>query len=705
MGIKEIGSRILSIGRADELPRDENKKVLILNFACLIWIPINVLFIVEDGLLREDPLYNIVTFSSTIVLLLGVMFLHHAKQYFFARILFMIISALHFWAFAAFLEPRALLEYFLLLPPAFSLLFFNNKWLSISVGIISYILFTFTVEWFDHYHGTVNFQHTANLALFIAVYLVVAYLKAVNAKSEKSLEEKREQIEKQKNLAIESNRKIEQQHLELAQLHEFQSQFWINLSHEIRTPLTLIKGNVSGLLKEHANDYLVSRYRSIDENSNRIHELLDNIMDLAKMKSHKMDLKLFPTNMIDFCKQVLNSFEPLLTEKKIHYKLTQVKPGVTISSNIDKLFLERALGNLLLNACKYTPEKGNVELIIDHQEEYLLITIKDNGCGISKEELPHVFETFYRSKKAETTAKGTGVGLSFCKEIVELHGGRLTVKSTEEVGSEFTMYLPIHEIYFEETITNILDVAPFDKSKTTTVLLIEDNIDMRHYIKNILSDYSVIEANNGYEALPILEAHDPDIIVTDYMMPMMSGYEFVQKIRGNGCKKPVIVLTARVDDHSKMEFLRLGLDDYLTKPFQEEELIIRVKNCEERVKSIPSKNPILSINKEVQKEEIDKLRAIVESNINSSHFNVTEMATLLSISERTLQRKIKSWCGMTPNEFIREVKLQKGLNLYQSGKVNSLKELTYEVGFTNSSHFVSLFQKRFGGKPDFKVKV
>ncbi len=702
MSIKNFFKHLVNLGVTDRISRQESKSTRILNFACVLWIPLNLVFIVEDLLFKKDPAANIFTFLLTIVFLFFVLFLHHKKLYVLSKLVFMIMSTTHFLAFAIYLEPRAFLEYFLLLPPVFSLFFFNNRLLSFMTWVISYVLFTYTMTHFNHY-PTINFQHTANLALFFSIYIAFAYFKQVNMKSEKSLELQRYQLENQNKEAIEANRKIEKQRLELESLNKFQAHFWVNLSHEIRTPLTLIKGSANKLLKTPHSVDVIDHYERIEYNANRIHSLVDNIMDLAKMKSNKFDINLGKYDILDVCKKTVISFEPLFTEKNIHYNIINKSDASSVFCNVDKLFFDRALGNLLLNAITYTPNKGEIELVLDQSAADIQIHVKDNGCGIPENELDQIFEEFYRAKNVINNSGGSGIGLSFSKEVIELHGGTLCVNSSEGNGAEFIITLPT-DINLSEDIILSKKTEYFPPSKdANSILLVEDNEDMRNYIKNTLIGYHIIEACNGAEALNLINQIKPDLIVTDYMMPLMNGYEFVQQLRENGFDIPVIVLTARVDNEAKIDFLRLGLDDYLTKPFNEEELKIRVNHSLHNNALRAKFNEVEQLEALMKNDEVMKLKEIVETHITSSLFSVMELAELLSVSEKTLQRKIKSWCGMTANNFIQEVRLQKAMELYRKKEVNSIKELTLEVGFSNTSHFVKLFEKRFGKKPTFKT--
>lgn len=688
----------MELGIKNDLPRQEIKNVRLLNFCCTVWILLNIVLIIEDIIVHYPKLTHSLVYLSTILFLIVVVFFQIRSYYTIARVIFILLSVVYYMLFAIYLEPGAFLEFLLLLIPIYSLIFFNNQWISVFVLILTYTLFMCTMTFSGNYLGH-RVLYIGNLGLFVGVYVAFAYFKELNMKREKSLE-------KRHNQAIIHKEKIEQQRKELEELNRFQSYFWVNLSHEIRTPLTLIKGSSTKLSKEKNPEKLANYYKRIEQNSDKIHLLIDNIMDLAKMKSNKLEISCNSVSIIQFCKKALNSFEPLFSQKQIeYYFINQIKTQ-DIMCNIDPVFMERALGNLLSNACKYTDEKGKVELILKLNKDQVCIHVKDTGRGIPEEELPYIFNSFYRAKNSTNHSGGTGIGLSFTKEVIDIHKGRIKVKSTENQGSEFIIYLPVDEIGSLGEKENSLAPLPIDKNidKNSRILLIEDNIEMRTYIKDILSDYHITEAGEGNEALAMLSKPYPDLIITDYMMPGMNGYKFVHSIREKGLDIPVIVITARVDREAKIDFLRLGLDDYLNKPFNEEELLLRVahslKNNKERIQF--NESIITNI---TESKELDKLREIIEKNIKSSLFGVKELADILFVSERTLQRKIKSLCGLTPIDFIREVKLQKAIEYYENKKINSTKELASEVGYTNSGHLAILFEKRFGIKLDFRSRL
>lgn len=706
---------LLDTGVMDNLSREEIKNTRLLNAGCLAWIPLNVLFIFEDLILNPEPWINVSTFAITSVALFAILLFQRKTWHKTARGIFIGLSLLHYMAFCVFLEPGSLIEFFMLMIPIFTLIFFNNWWLGILSLIVSFACFTYTITYFNNYPG-LEMQHLANLALFFAIYLAFAYFKNLNIKSEKSLEEQknqaieasrkieeqRKELEIQRNQALEDGKKIEQQRKELEELNRFQAHFWVNLSHEIRTPLTLIKGASQKLLKESQEEDFKDYFQRIDKNADKIKLLIDNIMDLAKIKADKLVLHEVKTDLAALVSKTFSSFEPLFTEKKIDYSFENNTGYSGIICDLDPLFFERALTNLLLNAYKYTPKEGKINVKLQIESNTALIQIIDTGCGIPKDEIEHIFDSFYRAQNTQNEAGGTGVGLSFTKEIIQLHKGDIHVESIEGFGATFTVKIPYSGLLKNNGPT--VEKSNLINTTQAKILIVEDNTDMRQYIMELLKDFSTHEADNGKSALEKVQQNTYELIITDYMMPELNGYQFINSIRNDGNDCPVIVLTARTDTEAKLEFLRLGIDDYLTKPFNEEELRIRVENCIKKFRSKNSYNNHGDLSNDfLLNDELEKIKRIVEANIKASDFNLQGLAEELFMTERTLNRKIKSWCGLTPNALIREIKMQKAYEYYLNRKVSSLKELAAEVGFKNTGHFSKLFQGRFGIKPNFDL--
>lgn len=683
----KLFSRLKHIGIFENTTYAEIKKIRLLNIFCICWLGFLALFGVTDYIFMPDPRNNLILHGFSAVFISIVLVLQQKKLYTLARILYLAGSLVVYMLFANLLETNSLMEYFILLVPMLSLLFLDQKWLHWTILIVCYLCFYAPILYFKHYQN-VDVNPITNFILFFAVFVLVNYFKNINLKNESLLHE-------EKNKALEAKDLLEKQQSELTELYAFQNHFMVNLSHEIRTPLTLIKGASSQLrnVKEREKQELI--FDRIDNNSDKIKHLVDNIIDLAKMNSKKLELnnKLF--HIIPFLLKISSSYDSHFRQKGIVFSIENEVINENMMLNGDKIYLERAISNLIMNAQKYCESGDSVFICIKQVNKHIRFEIHDTGCGIPKEELNNIFLPFYRAKNSVNQAGGSGVGLSFAKEVIDLHQGKIEVKSILGEGACFCIELPVLES--EQTL--FVQETRYSKQKSkfanTEILLAEDNKEMQNYLKSVLSSFQVSVANNGKEALELLEKTNFTLIITDYMMPVMDGFQFIESIKSKGISTPIIVLTARMDDSGKLDFLRLGIDDYLTKPFNEEELLIRIENClannlvkNEPMEEVEGGNPNF----------VMEAKNIVLASLSSLEFGVLDLAEALAMTERTLNRRLKTETGLTPNGFIREIKLLEAYKVIESKSGVSLKEIALNLGFKNSSHFGTLYESRFGKK-------
>lgn len=689
--IKDFINRIVNAGVYPDTSNREAKKIRLLNAFCLCWVCFFILFVTADSLYLDDPWDNIIAHTIALVSVQLTILFQVKRLYLLARLTYLLSSLGAYMAFAIILEPNKFMEFFIVIIPLLSLLFIDNFKINLSILILSFLCFYIPMEVFDLYPGFEKNPLT-NFIVFFSAFFILNYFKRLNNKNENLLAEER-------NHALDANKKIEQQKKELEDLNKFQSHFLVNLSHEIRTPLTLIKGSSSQLKKEKSVEKTLELNERIDQSAEKIKVLVDNIIDLAKMNSNKLELKKKNIEPTEFCRKICTSFSPLFLDKNIAFAFTNFIEDGGISLPADILYLERAINNIILNAYKYTDIGGATTVSIRLESKQFKLEIQDTGCGIHSDDLPRIFDSFYRGQNAINEAGGSGVGLSFSKEVIALHNGELLVESVLGTGTKFTILLPAsksnHRPEKHRTRSLSQDVDNIN------ILLVDDNKEMREYLCSILDEHFLRQASSGLEALKILREYSPDIIITDYMMPGMNGYEFIKQVKNDGLDIPVIVLTARMDEQAKLDFLRLGIDDYLTKPFNEEELQIRlqhsVDNYKERNKfntDTKDEEPIQAVNAELQ-----QITDIIHSNLSSTTFNIADLAEHIMLTERTLYRKIKSLTGLTPNEFIREIKLLKAHELCANNEIQSLKELTITLGLKNSNYLSKLYEARFGKKP------
>jgi len=546
---------------------------------------------------------------------------------------------------------------------------------------------------------------------------------------------------------VETQLQLEREHANrLEELDKVKSRFFAGVSHEFRTPLTLIKGPLQDLLTITKNIENRSLMQMMLRNTHRLERLVNQLLDLAQLQSGKLILQARPVRVSQFLKGIVASFESYARRKEIDLVF---KPPLQLTSlivYIDPDKMEKAMINLLSNALKYTPEGGTVKITISLEKidskEGVAIRVKDSGIGISQDALPHIFDYFYRYRNENNFGEeGAGIGLALTKELISLHHGDITVTSGEDVGSEFTIrlllgkdFLKPEEIISEhvedwelsettmppqpsikqvETGTFQMEQERILKphSNTATILLVEDNPDMRAYLRRHLQlNYRLIEATNGKDGLQKAASDIPDLIISDVMMPYMDGYELCKNLKTNELTShiPVILLTAKGSPESKIEGLEMGAVDYLTKPVDIEELNLRLKNLiefqtkfQERLrKQITTLDvtiagmPVTSADERFLKKAME----IVEKEITKSNFNATKFANEMAMSRAHLNRKLCGLLGQKTNEFIRTIRLKRAAELLRKGS-GSVSEIAYQVGFNHLSYFARCFKVQYSVMP------
>ncbi|MEK6154010.1 tetratricopeptide repeat protein [Flavobacteriaceae bacterium 3-367] len=521
----------------------------------------------------------------------------------------------------------------------------------------------------------------------------------------------------------------ETQRLELEKLDRLKSRFFNNISHEFRTPLTLILGPLNSIRK-HVDSSLQPTVDIIERNGNRLLKLINQLLDLSKIESGKITVKTALIDVVPLLKGWVTSFNSFAETKQIKLHFTSEKASHFLY--VDQEKIEKVILNLLSNAFKYTSPGGQISVEVreknKEKSEYLAISVSDTGTGIPEQELEHIFDRFYQASNADAEdVTGTGIGLALIKELVELHKGSVKVKSEVGKGSTFQVLLPLGKAHLKEeeivsisqvkeTVTSI-EVAetisePAMVSKVDqelpVVLMIEDNQDLRSYIRDILSEsYTVLEAVNGEEGVAMAIEHTPDIVLSDLMMPKMDGLQVCKLLKEDMRTShiPVILLTAKSSKEDRIEGLKSLADDYLTKPFDTEELLIRLKNLiklREKIQTHFGTGDIL-MPKKIRMNSMDtvfmeKVTEQLEAEISNSLFGVVELAYSVGLSRSQLFRKIKAITNFTPNEFIRSFRLHRAMDmLKQQGA--TVTEVAYETGFQNPSYFSKCFQEQFGMAP------
>jgi len=517
------------------------------------------------------------------------------------------------------------------------------------------------------------------------------------------------------------------------ELADFKERLFTNISHEFRTPLTLILGPVDDLLQRKKTDTFAEKsLRLVQKQSKRMLRMVNQLLDYQKAEAGSLRLAVQPGEIISFCREIFNGFVDEADRRKINYTFTANEKFFSYSFDHNKL--EIILFNVIANAFKFTPNEESINVsILKNSDGSCEIIIKDTGRGIPANELDRIFDRFYRGGSDAATISGTGIGLSFVKELTQLHGGTIIAESDGVKDSAFKIVLPPAE----NTATNISSV--FDpannvdqndeqiiKSVTmqteneqlpqepeqSIILVVEDDTDIQQYVSDILSpSFKVITAINGKEGIETALEIIPDVIVSDIMMPEVDGIELCRTLKSHKDTShiPIILLTALTDMSHHIQGIREGADVYLPKPFNSQLLLMHIHNLitsRNKLKELYAKKVFLgSGNFEIQsfeEEFLFKVMKIVEDNIPNTNFSSDELAGLMYMSRSTFYRKLKAVTGMSGNEFIRTARLNYAVKLLESGKY-SVTDAAYESGFNDIKYFRKRFQDQFGVSPsDYK---
>lgn len=539
------------------------------------------------------------------------------------------------------------------------------------------------------------------IILSIAIFIYI--LKRYQRRTQKKILKEKETYEQEQKIKLD--------------LMKFQ--FFTNISHEFRTSLTLILTPLETLIKQQSDMVLKKKLDSIYQNAHLLLSLVNQLLDFRKLEI-KGEKVLFKTgNIIQFIKDIYLQFKELSTTKNIDFTLETSVDYLLINYDHDMMY--KIINNLLSNAFKFTPQNGHIQLTVNkadrNDKEYIMIEVSDTGCGIDEKDLPHIFERFYQIKDDNAPA-GSGIGLHLVKEYARLHNGDITVSSQINIGSTFTVYIPVdlpksndknHQEEKEEK-NEINDIIPDTKEKDDRkkLLVVEDNDEFRNYLTEQLSEcYRVIDASNGEEAEKLILSEYPDLIISDLMMPKMDGIELCQRVKSNiqTSHTPFILLTARTSDESKMEGYEAGADSYISKPFSFELLCIRIKKLIEQqenrkmlfhktIEITPSSITTTSLDEEL----VRKALHFVEENIDNPEYSIEDLSKDLGLSKTHLNRKLQSIVDLTPLQFIRSIRLKRAAQLLTNSQYN-INEISYMVGFNTLKYFNSHFKEEFQMTP------
>ena len=521
---------------------------------------------------------------------------------------------------------------------------------------------------------------------------------------------------------------LEQERKEAQRMHELDMmkiRFFTNVSHEFRTPLSLILAPVDKLIRSAADPLQKQQYQLINRNARRLLNLVNQLLDFRKMEVQELKLHATEGDIARFIRNISYSFTDIAEKKNIRFSYESEVESLQTKFDHDKI--ERILFNLLSNAFKFTPENGSVAVELNASKTtdntMLEIKIKDTGIGIPPAKQQKIFERFFQNEvPGSMVNQGSGIGLAITKEFVKLHNGTITVESEEDNGACFTVTIPLQPITEAQTKNNRQELlhqataaprqAISGTVKKATVLIVEDNDDFLFYLKDNLNEhYNIAEASDGKEGWQKALAIHPEIIVSDISMPVMDGIELCKKIKQDARTKhiPVVLLTALAGEEQQLRGLETGAADYMSKPFNFEILLRRIRNLLSQneslkqtfAKQVEVKTTDIKLSSPDEKFVQDAL-AITEKNISNADFSVEELSRALLMSRVAVYKRLFALTGKTPIEFIRAVRLQRAAQLLEQSNM-TVAEVAYETGFNNPKYFSKYFKVHYGVLPSAYV--
>lgn len=584
--------------------------------------------------------------------------------------------------------------------------------------------------YFMRYSAQRMFLYACILILVLTATLLVFVVRAfwIKNRMNTELSKQKAQLETQRDQLIDLSRQLEEAtHAKLS--------FFTNVSHDFRTPLTLIADPINQLMESnHCTPQEQTLLNVVHKNVTILLRLINQILDFRKFENGKLEINFSQFNAAQSICEWAESFRSLSYRKHIHFNITVTEHTEEYVLTADAEKLERILYNLLSNAFKFTPENGQIEIILStfrrEDSPWLKLSVSDTGKGMSPEHIQHIFERFYQIDIHHT---GSGIGLALAKAFTEMHHGQIRVESIKDKGTTFIVEIPMTQPDFHnEQATNkiipeslkegaVLDadsnMGSSESEENTdenlpTVLIIDDNQDVRNYIRFLLQQqYDIVEAENGLEGVKLALKYVPDAIICDVMMPVMDGMECCRKLKTEMQTShiPVIMLTAYTMDEQKIKGYECGADSYLTKPFNGKILKARLQNLIENHLRLQNfftdqtgmtSKPQLN---EADKGFVDKLRKEIEERLSNPDTNVEDLGAALGFSRVQLYRKTKALTGYAPNELLRIARLKKAASLLAATE-KSIAEVTYEVGFSSPSYFTRCFKEFFGESPTDYLK-
>ena len=568
------------------------------------------------------------------------------------------------------------------------------------------------------------------LATLTALIIYLFYKRKIRTyRAQKALLEKEVELRTQE-LAVQ-NKQLETMAQQVREITDEKIAFFTNITHEFRTPVTLIHGPIEHALKETRDEGTKTQLQIAERNSRYLLSLVNELMDFRKLDLDKVILNRHSTNFIEFLSELLIPFKVFANERLIeistYYRLSN--PFLVI----DAAYMRKVMVNLVSNAIKFTPDNGRIHIFVatirgNESENLLYIGVSDTGNGLLQEDTEKIFDRFYQSPKSTKYPvygqSGTGIGLFLCRKIVELHGGEISARNNRGRGATFRVLMPAipgEQVELSYEFTELFDhkylseiPQPDDLPKKETILIVEDNRDMRSYIRAVLvGNYRLFEARNGQEALEIVQKHTVDLILSDLMMPVMDGMELSRRIKENLATShiPFLMLTAlRSDVQEKISF-EIGVDEYLCKPFDEDVLRLRIRNIlnlrgkYKKMFSASSNVEELHM-KEESRDKTFILTAInlMKENFADSEYNLERFVRDMGYSKTLVNKKMQDLTGQPIGQFMKNYRLNVAQRMILEGTGDdNVSEIAYAVGFNDPKYFTKCFKEFFGYLPSSKL--
>ncbi|MEO1548525.1 MAG: ATP-binding protein, partial [Bacteroidota bacterium] len=687
-----FAKRFIANGTHITTNETEIKRIKVLNLTAGIALFHAVFFLIFDFITDTNSTEKLIALTLEMLFFLLIIWFQSKGWFKVARLSFMIVVflLLLYHCNVAFKGYYGEYQYFVI--PLFSLFLFDKYYLHYSLLVLSIAAF-YVPNWYLNIYPEQYFGYLNALLLFVGIFLIMDFFKRNSEHNERALEQQLKE-----NLSLQKT--LDEQNKQLQSLNAFQNHFFVNIAHEMNTPVTLLKGQTHRLLKESNNSSFHETAGKIQVQVHKLEVLTTGIMDIAKIDSETLVLNKKVVSINQLVQSAYLEFQPIYEKKSVTLDLSLHEHDGY--AKVDALYLERVLGNLLSNAFKFSSSGDRVKLGVTTENDRVSITVSDNAIGVPEEDLELIFERFYQSPNEINKSNGSGIGLSFAKEIIELHYG--SIKACNNPRGGLTVQITLKgEEHPADSLSNPEETTKLQSLLGKKILVVDDNLEMREYLVDVLNEYHTITAENGVQALELIGKEKIDAIITDYMMPIMDGKQLVTELKKNQTRIPIVVITARADMGSKLDMLTLGVDDYLNKPFVEDELLLRLKNILtndiERNLEIPEENE--GETKTFKADTLTRCIQLVESNISNSYYGVAQLSEDLKISERTLYRAIKKETGLTPNQFIREMKLSEVRQQVELGNVTTLNDLALSVGLTNGTYLNQLYKERFGTLIEF----